>query len=163
MYQFTPITTASSIVSVAHFLWSLPPDFHSSCLYLPSLFAAGCWSSISNSYPFHHTLDWSSVWRFAKGTVCVCTCVCAHTCGQTYSTCCFRPWNWSAPSKLYYICLTVQAVLAAIIFVNLHGMMKQFMDIPALWRTNKVDVVSVLNINEVHALENYVHLFIIWQ
>ncbi|XP_041802711.1 solute carrier family 26 member 6 [Chelmon rostratus] len=34
-----------------------------------------------------------------------------------------------------------KAVLAAIIFVNLHGMMKQFMDIPALWRTNKVDMV----------------------
>ncbi|XP_040904056.1 solute carrier family 26 member 6 [Toxotes jaculatrix] len=34
-----------------------------------------------------------------------------------------------------------KAVLAAIIFVNLHGMMKQFMDIPALWRSNKVDMV----------------------
>ncbi|CAG03257.1 unnamed protein product, partial [Tetraodon nigroviridis] len=31
-----------------------------------------------------------------------------------------------------------KAVLAAIIYVNLHGMMKQFLDIPALWRTNKV-------------------------
>lgn len=38
----------------------------------------------------------------------------------------------------------MQAVLAAIIFVNLHGMMKQFMDIPALWKSNKVDMVSVL-------------------
>ncbi|KAF3860188.1 hypothetical protein F7725_000443 [Dissostichus mawsoni] len=34
-----------------------------------------------------------------------------------------------------------QAVLAAIIFVNLHGMMKQFLDIPALWRSNKVDML----------------------
>ncbi|XP_038578932.1 solute carrier family 26 member 6-like [Micropterus salmoides] len=32
-----------------------------------------------------------------------------------------------------------KAVLASIIYVNLHGMMKQFMDIPALWRKNKVD------------------------
>ena len=38
----------------------------------------------------------------------------------------------------------MQAVLAAIIFVNLHGMMKQFMDIPALWKSNKVDMVSIL-------------------
>ena len=35
-------------------------------------------------------------------------------------------------------------MLAAIIYVNLHGMIKQFMDIPALWRSNKVDMVSVL-------------------
>ncbi|XP_071331340.1 solute carrier family 26 member 6 [Trachinotus anak] len=34
-----------------------------------------------------------------------------------------------------------KAVLAAIIFVNLHGMMKQFMDIPALWRSNRIDMV----------------------
>ncbi|KAM9785653.1 solute carrier family 26 member 6 [Neosynchiropus ocellatus] len=34
-----------------------------------------------------------------------------------------------------------KAVLAAIIYVNLQGMMKQFFDIPALWRTNKVDMV----------------------
>uniref|UniRef100_A0A3Q2PSD7 Solute carrier family 26 member 6 n=1 Tax=Fundulus heteroclitus TaxID=8078 RepID=A0A3Q2PSD7_FUNHE len=34
-----------------------------------------------------------------------------------------------------------KAVLAAIIFVNLQGMMKQFMDIPALWRSNKVDMM----------------------
>lgn len=33
-------------------------------------------------------------------------------------------------------------MLAAIIYVNLHGMMKQFLDIPALWRTNKIDMVS---------------------
>lgn len=41
-----------------------------------------------------------------------------------------------------YVCLAVQAVLAAIIYVNLHGMMKQFMDIPALWRSNRIDMVS---------------------
>ncbi|XP_023275747.1 solute carrier family 26 member 6 [Seriola lalandi dorsalis] len=34
-----------------------------------------------------------------------------------------------------------KAVLAAIIFVNLHGMMKQFLDIPALWRSNRIDMV----------------------
>ncbi|XP_028266374.1 solute carrier family 26 member 6 [Parambassis ranga] len=34
-----------------------------------------------------------------------------------------------------------KAVLAAIIYVNLHGMMKQFLDIPALWKSNKVDMV----------------------
>ncbi|GAA6229699.1 solute carrier family 26 member 6-like [Lates japonicus] len=34
-----------------------------------------------------------------------------------------------------------KAVLAAIIYVNLHGMMKQFMDISALWRSNKVDML----------------------
>ncbi|XP_034065030.1 solute carrier family 26 member 6-like isoform X1 [Gymnodraco acuticeps] len=34
-----------------------------------------------------------------------------------------------------------KAVLAAIIFVNLHGMMKQFLDIPVLWRSNKVDML----------------------
>ncbi|XP_068192853.1 solute carrier family 26 member 6-like [Antennarius striatus] len=34
-----------------------------------------------------------------------------------------------------------KAVLAAIIYVNLHGMIKQFMDIPSLWRSNKVDMM----------------------
>ncbi|KAM6983046.1 LOW QUALITY PROTEIN: solute carrier family 26 member 6 [Tautogolabrus adspersus] len=34
-----------------------------------------------------------------------------------------------------------KAMLAAIIFVNLHGMMKQFLDIPALWKSNKIDMV----------------------
>ncbi|KAL4645972.1 solute carrier family 26 member 6-like isoform X1 [Arapaima gigas] len=34
-----------------------------------------------------------------------------------------------------------KAVLAAIILVNLHGMMKQFMDIRSLWRTNRVDMI----------------------
>ncbi|XP_075995106.1 solute carrier family 26 member 6 isoform X1 [Genypterus blacodes] len=34
-----------------------------------------------------------------------------------------------------------KAVLAAVIFVNLHGMIKQFLDIPALWRSNRVDML----------------------
>ncbi|XP_076860055.1 solute carrier family 26 member 6 [Brachyhypopomus gauderio] len=34
-----------------------------------------------------------------------------------------------------------KAVLAAIIYVNLQGMMKQFGDIPVLWRKNKVDML----------------------
>uniref|UniRef100_A0A7N8XA24 Solute carrier family 26 member 6 n=1 Tax=Mastacembelus armatus TaxID=205130 RepID=A0A7N8XA24_9TELE len=34
-----------------------------------------------------------------------------------------------------------QAVLAAIIYVNLSSMMKQFTDIPALWKTNRVDML----------------------
>ncbi|XP_014850627.1 PREDICTED: solute carrier family 26 member 6 isoform X2 [Poecilia mexicana] len=34
-----------------------------------------------------------------------------------------------------------KAGLAAIIFVNLHGMMKQFLDIPALWKSNKIDML----------------------
>lgn len=37
--------------------------------------------------------------------------------------------------------LCVQAVLAAIIYVNLQGIMKQFRDIPALWKSNRVDMV----------------------
>ncbi|XP_053481425.1 solute carrier family 26 member 6 [Ictalurus furcatus] len=34
-----------------------------------------------------------------------------------------------------------KAVLAAIIYVNLHGMMKQFADIRILWRSNRVDML----------------------
>ncbi|XP_063319701.1 solute carrier family 26 member 6 [Pelmatolapia mariae] len=34
-----------------------------------------------------------------------------------------------------------KSVLAAIIHVNLHSMMKQFLDIPALWKTNRVDML----------------------
>lgn len=34
-----------------------------------------------------------------------------------------------------------KSVLAAIIYVNLQGIMKQFMDIPALWRSNRLDMV----------------------
>lgn len=33
-----------------------------------------------------------------------------------------------------------KAMLAAIIYVNLHGILKQFMDIPALWKSNKIDM-----------------------
>ncbi|KAG9332470.1 hypothetical protein JZ751_014568 [Albula glossodonta] len=35
-----------------------------------------------------------------------------------------------------------KAVLATIVFVNLKGMFKQFLDIPALWKSNKIDLVS---------------------
>ncbi|XP_061113282.1 solute carrier family 26 member 6-like isoform X1 [Conger conger] len=34
-----------------------------------------------------------------------------------------------------------KAVLAAIVFVNLKGMFKQYLDIPALWRRNRVDLL----------------------
>ncbi|XP_037540886.1 solute carrier family 26 member 6 [Nematolebias whitei] len=34
-----------------------------------------------------------------------------------------------------------KAVLAAIILVNLHGMMKQFLDICVLWKSNKIDML----------------------
>ncbi|XP_068997540.1 solute carrier family 26 member 6-like [Embiotoca jacksoni] len=34
-----------------------------------------------------------------------------------------------------------KAVLSTIVFVNLKGMFKQFMDVPTLWRTNKVDLL----------------------
>ncbi|XP_036959531.1 solute carrier family 26 member 6 [Acanthopagrus latus] len=34
-----------------------------------------------------------------------------------------------------------KAVLSTIVFVNLKGMFKQFMDVPALWKTNKVDLL----------------------
>ncbi|XP_060788721.1 solute carrier family 26 member 6-like [Neoarius graeffei] len=34
-----------------------------------------------------------------------------------------------------------KAVLAAIIYVNLHGMMKQFTDIRTLWRSNRMDML----------------------
>lgn len=36
-----------------------------------------------------------------------------------------------------------QTALAAIIMVNLLGMFKQFADIPALWRTSKIELVSL--------------------
>uniref|UniRef100_A0A672P8Z1 Solute carrier family 26 member 6-like n=1 Tax=Sinocyclocheilus grahami TaxID=75366 RepID=A0A672P8Z1_SINGR len=49
-----------------------------------------------------------------------------------------RTPRWMVSSLDY--CL-VKAVLAAIIYVNLQGMMKQFGDICSLWRTNKVDMV----------------------
>ncbi|KAK3566486.1 hypothetical protein QTP86_034064 [Hemibagrus guttatus] len=34
-----------------------------------------------------------------------------------------------------------KAVLAAVIYVNLHGMMKQFTDLRTLWRSNRVDML----------------------
>uniref|UniRef100_A0A665SWU0 Solute carrier family 26 member 6-like n=1 Tax=Echeneis naucrates TaxID=173247 RepID=A0A665SWU0_ECHNA len=34
-----------------------------------------------------------------------------------------------------------KAVLSTIVFVNLKGMFKQFMDVPELWKTNKVDLL----------------------
>ncbi|XP_044068205.1 solute carrier family 26 member 6 isoform X2 [Siniperca chuatsi] len=34
-----------------------------------------------------------------------------------------------------------KAVLSTIVFVNLKGMFKQFMDVPNLWKTNKVDLL----------------------
>uniref|UniRef100_A0A671W9U4 Solute carrier family 26 member 6 n=1 Tax=Sparus aurata TaxID=8175 RepID=A0A671W9U4_SPAAU len=34
-----------------------------------------------------------------------------------------------------------KAVLSTIVFVNLKGMFKQFMDVPTLWKTNKVDLL----------------------
>ncbi|KAJ8370787.1 hypothetical protein SKAU_G00108150 [Synaphobranchus kaupii] len=34
-----------------------------------------------------------------------------------------------------------KAVLAAIVFVNLKGMFKQYMDIPALWKRNRIDLL----------------------
>ncbi|KAI1892893.1 hypothetical protein AGOR_G00138210 [Albula goreensis] len=34
-----------------------------------------------------------------------------------------------------------KAVLATIVFVNLKGMFKQFLDIPALWKSNKIDLL----------------------
>ena len=39
--------------------------------------------------------------------------------------------------------LAIQTALAAIIMVNLLGMFKQFRDIPALWRTSKIELVSL--------------------
>uniref|UniRef100_A0A3Q2PUD0 Solute carrier family 26 member 6, like 2 n=1 Tax=Fundulus heteroclitus TaxID=8078 RepID=A0A3Q2PUD0_FUNHE len=38
-------------------------------------------------------------------------------------------------------CAFPQAVLSTIVFVNLKGMFKQFIDVPMLWRTNKVDLL----------------------
>uniref|UniRef100_A0A8D3D6U1 Solute carrier family 26 member 6, like 2 n=1 Tax=Scophthalmus maximus TaxID=52904 RepID=A0A8D3D6U1_SCOMX len=34
-----------------------------------------------------------------------------------------------------------KAILSTIVFVNLKGMFKQFMDVPMLWKTNKVDLL----------------------
>uniref|UniRef100_A0A3Q2PVL5 Solute carrier family 26 member 6, like 2 n=1 Tax=Fundulus heteroclitus TaxID=8078 RepID=A0A3Q2PVL5_FUNHE len=45
------------------------------------------------------------------------------------------------PSKALGCCAFPQAVLSTIVFVNLKGMFKQFIDVPMLWRTNKVDLL----------------------
>lgn len=48
-------------------------------LSLSLTLSAGCWSSISCSYPFHRALDWVSLWSAAQGMhlcVCACKCVC---------------------------------------------------------------------------------------
>ncbi len=42
-------------------------------------------------------------------------------------------------------CSVTQTALAAIIMVNLLGMFKQFRDIPTLWRTSKIELVSLSN------------------
>lgn len=39
--------------------------------------------------------------------------------------------------------ILLQAVLAAIVMVNLKGMFKQFADIPHLWRTSRLELVCV--------------------
>ena len=44
------------------------------------------------------------------------------------------------------VCVSVfapQAILATIVFANFTGMFKQFMAVPMLWRTNKVDLVGL--------------------
>lgn len=46
---------------------------------------------------------------------------------------------------LSYPLFCSQTALAAIIMVNLLGMFKQFRDIPALWRTSKIELVSLSN------------------
>lgn len=59
---------------------------------------------------------------------------------------CVNTQKVSAPDTVsyhIYFDILLQGVLAAIIYVNLHGMMKQFMDIPLLWKKNRVDMVSV--------------------
>lgn len=43
---------------------------------------------------------------------------------------------------LMFACVS-QTALAAIIMVNLIGMFKQFRDIPSLWRTSKIELVSL--------------------
>lgn len=40
-------------------------------------------------------------------------------------------------------CFVWQTVLAAIVMVNLMGMFRQFRDICTLWRTSKIELVSL--------------------
>lgn len=46
-----------------------------------------------------------------------------------------------AVCKQSFVCVCHQAVLSTIVFVNLKGMFMQFQDIPALWKSNRVDLV----------------------
>lgn len=46
-------------------------------------------------------------------------------------------------NTLMPVLVLFQAVLAAIVFVNLKGMFKQYSDIITLWRSSKVDLVRV--------------------
>lgn len=39
-------------------------------------------------------------------------------------------------------CALFQAVLSAIVIVNLKGMFMQFSDLPFFWRTSKIELVS---------------------
>lgn len=48
-------------------------------------------------------------------------------------------------SRVFIFCSVTQTALAAIIMVNLLGMFKQFRDIPTLWRTSKIELVSPSN------------------
>lgn len=50
-------------------------------------------------------------------------------------------WAWVMPVRGVSR-LRPQAVLAAIIIVNLKGMLLQFRDVCSLWRANRVDLVS---------------------
>ena len=53
----------------------------------------------------------------------------------------------SAPGRLSEVpgdTPLTQAVLAAVIIVNLKGMLKQFTDICSLWKANRVDLVRGL-------------------
>lgn len=49
-------------------------------------------------------------------------------------------------SRELFFFFFLQTVLAAIIMVNLLGMFRQFRDIPALWRTSKIELVSFLKL-----------------
>lgn len=47
----------------------------------------------------------------------------------------------------------MQAVLSAIVIVNLKGMFMQFTDLPFFWRTSKIELVSPKDDHEVNALQ----------
>lgn len=53
-----------------------------------------------------------------------------------------------------------QAVLSAIIYVNLQGMLKQLVDIPVLWKKNKVDAVRhIINYNIIDLFNSMTFLY----